>query len=85
MDVTGRRNIQSLNYFEGDDENQGRELSNIISGVNPHHGKLLLQPSKINQSQQQLFRGQKFITGTVDIYGGFPGLPTSEDGQKEDE
>ena len=32
IDVTGHRNILSLNSYEGDDENQARELSNIISG-----------------------------------------------------
>ena len=32
IDVTGHRNILSLNSYEGDDENQARELSNIIRG-----------------------------------------------------
>jgi len=34
IDVTGHRNILSLNLYEGDDENQARELSNIISVCN---------------------------------------------------
>ena len=29
IDVTGHRNILSLNSYEGDDENQARELSNM--------------------------------------------------------
>ena len=32
IDVTGHRNVLSLNSYEGDDENQARELSNVISG-----------------------------------------------------
>ena len=32
IDVTGHQNVLSLNSYEGDDENQARELSNIISG-----------------------------------------------------
>ena len=65
MDVTGHRNIQSLNSYEGDNENQSRELSNIISGIKPNNGKLPLQPSKINQSQQQSLTIKNTFTGTV--------------------
>ena len=84
MDVTGHRNIQSLNSYEGDDENQSRELSEIISGIKPNNGKLPLQPSKINQSLQQSLTIQNTLTGTVNIYGGFPGLPAYEGLQKKE-
>ena len=54
VNVTGHRKIQVLNSYEDDDEKQSRELSNFLSGVNPQHGKLPLQPAKINQSQQHV-------------------------------
>ena len=82
IDVTGHRNVLSLNSYEGDDENQARELSNIISGCkqisnvqkqtnsSPIKERLPLQASisSNNYSTINNFRG------TVNFYGGFPGL-----------
>lgn len=51
MDVTGHRNVQSLASYEGDDENQSRQLSNIISGVHTtaqRNPLQALQPSTIS-------------------------------------
>ena len=31
IDISGRRNVLSLNSYEGDDKNQAKELSKIIS------------------------------------------------------
>ena len=84
IDVTGHRNILSLNSYEGDDENQARELSNIISGCkqtsdiqqqpansSPNKDRLPLQASSSSNS----FSTINNFTGTVNFYGAFPGFP----------
>ena len=84
IDVTGHRNILSLNSYEGDDENQARELSNIISGCkqtsdiqqqpansSPNKDRLPLQASSSSIS----FSTINNFTGTVNFCGAFPGFP----------
>ncbi|CAH3034262.1 unnamed protein product [Porites evermanni] len=84
IDVTGHRNILSLNSYEGDDENQARELSNIISGCkqtsdiqqqpansSPNKDRLPLQASSSSNS----FSTINNFTGPVNFYGAFPGFP----------
>ena len=83
IDVTGHRNILSLNSYEGDDENQARELSNIISGCkqtshiqqqpansSPNKDRLPFQASSSSNSFSTI---NNFI-GTVNFYGAFPGF-----------
>jgi len=85
IDVTGHCNILSLNSYEGDDENQARELSNIISGCkqtsdiqqqpadsSPNKDRLPLQASSSSNS----FSTINNFTGTVNFYGAFPGFPS---------
>lgn len=73
IDVTGHRNVQSLNSYEGDDENQSRQLSNIISGCQ----EKVSQPSKntISQPLQPLNTVWNAFHGTVNFYGTGHGLP----------
>ena len=82
IDVTGHRNVLSLNSYEGDDENQARELSNIISGCNqksdvqkqtnssPIKKRLPLQAGTSSNNYSTINN----FTGTVNFYGGFPRL-----------
>ena len=82
IDITGHRNVLSLNSYEGDDENQAKELSNIISGCKQKSdiqqqtdstlikGRLPLQASSSSNSYSTINN----FTGTVNFYGGFPGF-----------
>ena len=73
-----------LHSYEGDDENQARELSNIISGCkqtsdiqqqpansSPNKDRLPLQASSSSNS----FSTINNLTGTVNFYGAFSGFP----------
>ena len=71
IDVTGHRNVTSLNSYEGDDENQAKDMSNIISGVKRSHPK---QPCNPLQSNNSIVNNT--FTGSVNFYGGFPSIST---------
>ena len=82
IDVTGHRNVLSLNSYEGDDENQGKELSNIISGCKQKSDTQQQSNSSPNIKErlplQACTSSNNFstinnFTGTVNFYGGFPG------------
>ena len=53
IDVTGHRNILSLNSYEGDDENEARELSNIINGCN-QTSDIQQQPANSSPNKDRL-------------------------------
>ena len=84
IDVTGHRNILSLNSHEGDDENQARELSNIISGCK-QTSDIQQQPHNSSPNKDRLplpassssisFSTINNFTGTVNFCGAFPGFP----------
>jgi len=84
VDVNGHRNVLSLNSYEGDDENQAKELSNIISGCKQKCNaqqqsksspniKERLPPQARTSSNNVNFSTINNFTGTADFYGGFPG------------
>ena len=84
IDVTGHRNILSLNSYEGDDENQARELSNIISGCK-QTSDIQQQPDNSSPNKDRLplpassssisFSTINNFTGTVNFCSAFPGFP----------
>ena len=84
IDVTGHRNILSLNSYEGDDENQARELSNIISGCK-QTSDIQQQPANSSSNEDRLplqassssnsFSTINNFTGAANFYGAFPGFP----------
>jgi len=84
IDVNGHRNVLSLNSYEGDDENQAKELSNTISGCKQKCNtqqqsnsspniKERLPPQARTSSNNVNFSTINNFTGTVNFYGGFPG------------
>ena len=75
IDVTGHRSVTSLSSYEGDDENQCRQLSFIISGNNPKNDESKSNPSPLQPHNNSVVNNT--FTGTVNFYGGFgpPGMP----------
>ena len=63
----------SLNSYEGDDENQSRQLSYIISGEMSKRD----EPNNKPPLQSHNCVVNNTFTGTVNFYGGFeaPGMP----------
>jgi len=82
IDVTGHRNVLSLNSYEGGGENQAKELSNIISGCKQKSDiqkqtnspiteeKLPLQASTSSNNYSTINN----FTGTVNFCDVFPGF-----------
>ena len=82
IDITGHRNVLSLNSYEGDDENQAKELSNVISGCKQKSDIQQLTDSTLIKerlplqasSSRNSYRTINNFTGTINFYGGFPGF-----------
>jgi len=75
IDVTGHRSVMRLSSYEGDNENQCRQLLFIISGNNPKNDESKSNPSPLQPYNNSVVNNT--FTGTVNFYGGFgpPGMP----------